>query len=74
MFEFVGKNNTEICGPNARSSQMQPAEPLLAHMLVKPLYSPVAYALNDSVQVGEGMEEPAKSNNSTFLGTLKPPL
>lgn len=53
-FTVIGTNNTESYGQNARSFQMQPIEPLLAHMLVKPLYSPVTYALNDSGQVGDG--------------------
>lgn len=55
MFEFIGTNNTESCSPSARSSQMQPAEHLLAHILVKP-----TCALIDPGQVEDGRGELVK--------------
>lgn len=63
MFEFIGTNNTKSCSPSARSSRMQPAERLLAHILVKP-----TCALIDPGQVEDGRGELVKSHNLRFAG------
>lgn len=71
IFEFKGTNNTESCTPSARCSQVQPIEPLLAHVLVKPIYWQAVCALKNLGQVGGKRGEVVKNCNSGLGGKLK---